>query len=125
MILDAWLTVLRNYFYGDSVSPIPTHIAIGTGTTAVTASDTALETEIFPTGSARNEISATSRVATNKVKYQINIGANEANGYALTEYGLVDAATGGTLQNHLVHGAINKTASFELIYFVEEEFSNV
>lgn len=124
MIVDAWLNAMRNFIYGDSVTA-PSHIAIGTGTTASLASDTALETEILPDGANRNTITSRTKPAAKKVRLQTAIAAGEANGNVLTELGVLNAATGGTLMNRVVHTAITKDASFELKVQVLTELSDV
>ena len=115
MIVDAWLTKIRNVMYGDTET-MPTHIALGIGTTGETANDTALETEVYPDGTNRSAIDSKSKPSSKSVQFQMNISTDEANGYALTETGLLNAATGGTLVNRITHTAINKTSAFELRY---------
>lgn len=124
MIVDAFLNAIRNWIYGDSVTA-PTHIAIGTGTTAASAGDTALETEVLPDGSNRNEITTRTKPLTKKVRLQTIIAAGHANGSALTEVGALNAATGGTLTNRVVHTAINKDVTFEVKYQILIELSDV
>lgn len=124
MILDAFLTLLRDAIYGDSVT-YPSHIAIGTGTTAPTASDTALETEVFPDGANRSAISSLTKPSSKVVRLQMLVGAGEANGDDLTEVGVVNAATSGTFMNRVVHTAISKDASFELKYQIRTTLSDV
>lgn len=124
MIVDAFLNLIRNAIYGDSVT-YPTHIAIGTGTTAAAAGDTTLETEIQPDGANRSAISSRTKPAAKKVRLQMLVGVGEANGNDLTEIGALNAATGGTLMNHIIHTAISKDASFELKYQIQIETSDV
>lgn len=124
MIVDAWLNAIRDFLYGDTITA-PTHIAIGTGTTAASSSDTTLETEIFPDGANRNAITSRTKPAAKKVRLQTMIAAGDANGNALTEVGALNAATGGTLMNHVIHTAINKTAAFELKIQILIETSDV
>ncbi len=124
MIVDAWLNELRNLIYGDAVTA-PTHIAVGTGTTAALASDTTLETEIFPDGANRNAITSRTKPSAKKVRLQTLISSGEANGNVLTEVGVLNAATGGTLMNRVVHTAIHKDASFELKVQILTELSDV
>lgn len=124
MIVDAFLNAIRNWAYGDSITA-PTHIAIGTGTTAAAAGDTALETEVLPDGSNRNEITTRTKPLTKKVRLQTIIAAGHANGSALTEVGALNAATGGTLTNRVVHTAINKDVTFEVKYQILIELSDV
>lgn len=124
MIVDAWLNAIRDFLYGDTIT-YPTHIAIGTGTTAASSSDTTLETEILPDGANRNAITSRTKPAAKKVRLQTMIAAGDANGNALTEVGVLNAATGGTLMNHVIHTAINKTAAFELKIQILVETSDV
>ena len=110
MIVDAFLTQIRNVISGDSET-MPTHIAIGTGTTGETANDTALEAEVL-----RKVFDSTSKPSSKTVQFQINVDVGEANGNALSETGLLNAASGGILTNRITHAAINKTSDFELRY---------
>jgi hypothetical protein len=114
MIVDAWLTKMRNVLYGDSET-MPTHIVVGTGTTGETANDTTLETEVYPAGgTTRSAISSRSKPSSKAVQFQMNIGAAQLDGVALTETGAINVASGGTLMNRITHTAINKTTAFEL-----------
>ena len=124
MIVDAWLNAVRDFLYGDSITA-PTHIAIGTGTTAAAAGDTALETEVFPDGANRSAISSRTKPSAKKTRFQMLVGVGEANGEDLTEVGALNAVTGGTLMNHVIHTKIEKDASFELKYQIQTEISDV
>lgn len=124
MILDTFLNDLRNAIYGDSFT-YPAFIAIGTGTTAATGSDTALETEVFPDGANRSAISSRTKPAAKQVRMQMLVGVGEANGSDLTEVGASNAATGGTFTNRLVHTVIPKTASYQLKYQIKITLSDV
>ena len=115
MIVDAWLSAVRDMLYGDSVTQA-SHLAVGTGTTGETANDTALETEVYPDGSNRSAIDSKSKPSSKAVQFQMNISASQLDGVALTECGLLNAATGGTLVNRITHSAIHKTTAYELRY---------
>ncbi len=85
------------------------NLAIGTGTTAAAAADTALQTEITTLGGARGAATAsqvTTTVAndtTQLVKTWTFTGA-----FAVTEEGILDqAVSGGNLLAHQVFAAIN------------------
>ena len=121
MMLDAMLNAIRNYLYdgSDAADFLPSHVALGTGTTAAAASDTTLETEVY-----RDAISSSVKPASKKVRHTLSLNAGEGNGNTLTECGLITAATGGTLQNRIVHSPIIKTSSFELKYQIEVELSD-
>lgn len=79
-------------------------MAIGTGTTAAVSSQTTLVTE-----SARAALSGTT-VSTNTVTYTATFGAGSGTG-AVTEAGILNAATAGTMLNRTTFAAINKGAS--------------
>ena len=110
MITNSGLNLTRDLLNGDTVNT-PSHIAIGTGTTSPKATDTALETEVL-----RKAISAKSKPATGQVLFEITVGTTEANGYNLTEVGLFNSSSGGTMVSRVVHPAINKTSDFSLKY---------
>lgn len=91
-----------------------THFAVGTGTTADSSSDTALEEEVF-----RDVIDA-AQTSTSSVLFRCYLGTTEANGYALTEFGGFDSATGGTMLFRKVFPAINKTSDMDIWFELEE-----
>ena len=69
----------------------PTHMGIGTGTTAATAADTTLETEVD-----RNALVATSASGA-VVTYRAYWAKTDGNTNTVAEVGLFDAASSGTL----------------------------
>ena len=80
-------------------------MAIGTGTTAASTADTALQTEI-----ARAAFT-TSSVSTNVVSLSNTYAAGTGTG-AVTEAGIFNNSTsGGTMLSHVVFSAINKAAA--------------
>ena len=83
-----------------------THMAVGTGTTAVAAGDTTLETE-----TDRNALSVSGGApSTNTVVHTAVWNAGDGTG-ALTEAGLFSASSGGTMNARTVFSAVNKGAS--------------
>lgn len=107
VVTTAGLTALAAWLAASSQStPFMQYIGIGTGTTAADATDTALETE-----AARKQGSVSSALAvyTNTVTF----AAGEGTG-AITEAGLLSAASSGTLFSHQVFSAVNKSASDSL-----------
>jgi len=83
------------------------HMAVGTGSTAAAAGDTALGTE-----SARVSLDSTTQ--TNEdVVYVATFGAGTGTA-ALTEAGILNAASGGTMLCRTVFSTINKGASDSL-----------
>jgi len=95
----AWLA-------GESATA-PTHIAFGTGTTAATSNDTALETELD-----RNADTAVRSNA--EVVFSTSIASTEQNGEDITEVGMLNASSAGDLFQRSVFNAIGKTSSFDI-----------
>lgn len=109
MILDAFITEIRNAIYGDAITT-GSHIAIGTGTTAVTAGDTALETEV-----GTREAATPSKPDSETAAFSAEWATGDANGLSpLTEVGVVTAASGGTFLNRKVFPGFEKTSSYSL-----------
>lgn len=80
------------------------HMAIGTGTTAAAAGDTALGTE-----AGRVALTSTT-VTTNSVAYVATFAAGTGTG-AITEAGIFNAGTSGTMLCRTVFSVINKGAA--------------
>jgi hypothetical protein len=83
-----------------------THMELGTGTTAAAVGDTALQTAIA--GSRTALSSATS--AANVVTYVSSFGAGTGTG-AVTEAGIFNAASAGTMLCRTVFSVVNKGAN--------------
>lgn len=80
------------------------HMAIGTGSTAAAAGNTALGTE-----AARQGLTSTT-VTSNAVAYVASFGAGTGTG-AITEAGILNAASSGTLLCRTVFSVVNKASS--------------
>ena len=106
MIVNAGLNLIRDFFNGDSPTP-PSHLAIGTGTTAVNAADTELGSEVL-----RKTISKEEKSNAGVIEYFVNISSTEANGNNLSEIGIFNASSGGTMILRKTHLAYQKTSSF-------------
>ena len=88
----------------DATATAMSHMAIGTDSTAASSSDTQLGVE---TG----RVSLTSTTVTNnEVEYVATFGAGTGTG-AITEAGILNAASGGTLLCRTVFSVVNKGAS--------------
>jgi|LGVF01.2.fsa_nt_gb hypothetical protein len=124
MIVDAFLNLIRNAIHGDGFV-YPTHIGIGTGTTAPAANNTALETEVYPYGGSRGIISSKTIITSKEVVFQLSLLPAQGNGNDLTEVAIFNSATGGTMTNRIVHTEITKTSSFELVYQITIAVSDV
>jgi len=83
-----------------------THMEVGTGTTAAAVGDTTLQTVV---ASSRTALTSTT-VTTNSVAYVCSFGAGVGTG-ALTEAGIFNAASAGTLLCRTVFSVINKGAA--------------
>ncbi len=84
------------------------YLAIGTGTTAAAATDTALQTEITTGGGARASATATqvTTSVTNDTTQLVHTWTFTST-FAVTEEGILDAALAGNLLAHQVFTAIN------------------
>tara|TARA_B100000131_G_C18085993_1_gene600164 strand:- start:1213 stop:1656 length:444 start_codon:yes stop_codon:yes gene_type:complete len=80
------------------------HMAIGTDNTAAAAGDTTLGTE-----AARQALTSTT-VSSNTVEYVASFAAGTGTG-AITEAGILNGASGGTLLCRTVFSVVNKGAS--------------
>jgi len=88
----------------DATTTAMSHMAIGTGTTAAAAGDTALGTE-----AGRVSLTSTT-VTSNAVAYVATFGAGTGTG-AITEAGLFNASSGGDMLCRTVFSVINKGAA--------------
>lgn len=88
----------------NDVNTVMTHMAVGTGTTAAAAGDTALGTQLD-----RNALTSTT-VTNNTIEYACTWAAGDGTG-ALTEAGIFDAATAGDMLARTVFSVVNKGAS--------------
>lgn len=109
---------MRNILYGDA-DAVPSHIGMGSGTTAVVVTDTTLETELF-----RKAIDARTKPETAKTMFQGTLSSAEGNGTTFTEVGAFNASSGGAMVNRQVHTGILKASTFELRYQIEIEFKD-
>lgn len=88
----------------DATATAMSHMAVGTGSTAAAASDTALGSELD-----RNALTSTT-VTNNEVAYVCTYAAGDATG-AITEAGLFNASSSGTMLCRTVFSVVNKGAS--------------
>jgi len=88
----------------DTTKAAMTHMAVGTGTTAAAASQTALVTE-----ADRNTLTSTT-VTANAIAYVCTWAAGDATA-ALTEAGIFNASSGGDMLCRTVFSVVNKAAA--------------
>lgn len=87
----------------DDSSAAMSHMAVGTGTVAADAADTTLGTE------ANRQLLTSTVVADNVVTYTAQYAAGQGTG-ALTEAGIFNASSAGTMLCRTVFDVINKAA---------------
>jgi hypothetical protein len=102
LIVDTGLDYIASRMNGTSES-VMSHMAVGTGSTAAAAADTTLGTEL-------NRQSLTSTTVTdNALAYVASYAAGTATG-SLTEAGLFNASSAGTMLCRTVFGTVTKAA---------------
>ncbi len=108
LITNAGMAGVASRINGDGSEAIFNYIAIGTGTTAAAATDTALETEITTGGGARAAatVSRTTTDVTNDTARAVHT-FNFTSSFAVTEAGVLNAASSGVLLNRQVFSAVN------------------
>lgn len=87
----------------NNANTVMTHMALGTGTTAAAAGNTTLVTELD-----RNALTSTT-VTANAIEYVATWAAGDSTG-AITEAGILDAATAGDMLARTVFSVVNKGA---------------
>nr|DAE95899.1 MAG TPA: tail-collar fiber protein [Bacteriophage sp.] len=106
MVLNSGIDFLCNAFGAGSARPnVMDHIAVGTGTTATTAGDTKLVSELL-----RKAASYSHSAGTTKLTVQATFNAGEATG-AITEAGICNASSDGTFFDRVTFPVISKGAS--------------
>jgi hypothetical protein len=110
LVTSAGLTHIANSLIG-TTTPV-SHMAIGSGTTAADVSQTTLVTEIERLALGSSAL-ITTNIANDTVQYTAVFGAGVATG-VITEAGLFNAATEGTMTNRIVFNEINKDVNDSL-----------
>ena len=103
LVVDTGLAFIASRMK-DTTATAMSHMAIGTGSTAAAAGNTALGTE-----ASRKALTSTT-VTSNAVAYVASFAAGEGTG-AITEAGILNAGSGGTLLCRTVFSVVNKAAS--------------
>ncbi len=108
LVTNAGFALNAGLLCGSGTPAAVTYIALGTGTTAAAVTDTVLQTEITTGGLARSAatVSLVTTTVTNDTAQLLNTFTATAS-FAVTESGIFNAATGGTLFAHQVFSAIN------------------
>ena len=107
-ITNASLAEVTGLMGGVGAKTVFDYLAVGTGTTASAAADTALETEINDSGLARAQVTPTQETTTQTDDTLQLVKAWSVSGTkAVTECGILNAASNGTLLGHQVFAALN------------------
>jgi hypothetical protein len=110
LMTNAGLALVAGRINGSGTPAAATYIAVGTGTTAASAADTALQTESSTSGLTRanGTVSLVTTTQTNDTA-QITHDFTVTGSVAVTESGVLNASSSGTLLCHQVFSAINVT----------------
>lgn len=102
LIVDTGLDFIASRMSGTSEN-VMSHMAVGTGSTAAAAADTALGTELD-----RNALTSTT-VTDNAIAFVCSWAAGDGTG-SLTEAGIFNASSAGTMLCRTVFGTVTKAA---------------
>ncbi len=102
LIVDTGLNFICDRMKDDETAM--THMALGSGTTAAAAGDTSLESQL-----GSREALDSSTVTNNQIVYVSSFEAGDATG-AVTEAGIFNASSGGTMLCRTVFSVVNKAA---------------
>lgn len=112
IILDIGLTETASRFASDI-----TQGQWGTGTSIPAPTDTGLES-----GTAGSLLTMTASSSGNSAQFTHTLGSTLVNGIDLTEFEIIFDDAGSTSFNRTVGGAINKTASFDVVTITTVSF---
>lgn len=104
LVVDTGLNFIVNRMK-DAAAAVMSHMSLGTGTTAAAAANTTLETEI---SGSRVALTSTT-VTANQITYIASFAAGVGTG-AVTEAGIFNASSGGTMLCRTVFPVVNKQA---------------
>ncbi len=108
LITNAGFALVAGRINGSGSPAAATYIAVGTGTTAAAVGDTTLQTELATSGLSRanGSVSLVTTSVTNDTA-QVVVTYTVTGSAAVTESGLLNASSGGTLLARQVFSAIN------------------
>jgi hypothetical protein len=107
LVVDAGEAFIASRMAG-TASAVMSHMGIGSGVTAAAAGDTALQTQV----GSRVALSSTTPSAST-IQYQASFVAGVSTG-AITEAGIFNAASAGTMLCRTTFAVVNKLASDSL-----------
>ena len=103
LVVSAGLTYICSRM-ADASAGVMSHMALGSGTTAAAAGDTDLESIL-----GSREVLDSTTASSNTIAYVSSFEAGEGTG-AVTEAGIFNAATSGTMLCHVIFPVVNKQA---------------
>ena len=103
LVVSSGLTYICSRM-ADASAGVMSHMALGSGTTAAAAGDNDLESIL----GSREALDSTT-ASSNTITYVSSFEAGEATG-AVTEAGIFNAATSGTMLCHVIFPVVNKQA---------------
>jgi hypothetical protein len=103
LVVDTGLDYIASRMGGTSAS-VMSHMALGSGTTAASANDTDLQSIL----GSREALDSTT-VTDNTIQYVASFEAGDGTG-AVTEAGIFNASTAGTMLCRTVFSVVNKAA---------------
>ena len=106
LIVDTGLNFICDRMKDDETAM--THMALGSGSTAAAAGNTALESQL-----GSREALDSSTVTNNQIVYVSSFEAGDATG-AVTEAGIFNASSGGTMLCRTVFAVVNKASDDSL-----------
>lgn len=104
LVVNTGLTFIASRMIGTSQG-VMTHIGLGSGSTAPAAGDTALESLL----GTREILDSSTTPATGVILYKSTFEQGDATG-AITEAGIFNASSGGTMLCRTTFGTITKSA---------------
>lgn len=115
LITNAGLALLAGRLNGSGSPAAATYLALGIGTTAANASDTALESEITDSGLTRQAatVSLVTTTVTNDTA-RLTYTWTASGSKAITEVGALNASSSGTLLGRRVFSAVNVVSSDQI-----------
>ena len=117
LVVTAGRNLLRDFLNRAAVTGV-SHFAVGIGTNAVTAADTALQTHVF------RDVLTRTTASDGGLQVQYFLASGSANGHTLTEAGLFNAAAAGTMYARVRFGSsIVKTAAIAVTFAWDLTFS--
>lgn len=115
------VVALNRTFKGTPDYLAPSQFAVGTGTTTPTTADPGLGTPIQISGADYKDVDsgypdATTNESILRATTRCTVDTTECNGESITEFGLFNKDGTPKCFSHMVHTAVAKTSSVQLIY---------